>query len=223
MQLYVGPCHMASAQIAVTMVVPIENPADCEVRGVISFLQAPDILGYLAEEASSRGNCSVARQCTSAYCPANTSLADWAIWLGHVRDPPYSPDLAPSDFFLFPKMEHLAGNRFANDDELKVPGCNGSFNKSVIHLKWKKWYKRKKFILFNCYYFEVRLMTLCVEENIVAKDDFSVGSRGNFKLFHNPVRAFICPTLRENGWPILIFFTISRRCWIVKRSIIICQ
>ena len=36
-------------------------------------------------------------------------------------------------------------------------------------------------------------MTLCVEENIVAKDDFSVGSRANFKLFHNPVREFICP------------------------------
>ena len=33
--------------------------------------------------------------------------------------PPYSLDLAPSDFFLFPKMEHLAGKRFANDEDLK--------------------------------------------------------------------------------------------------------
>ena len=33
---------------------PIENPADCEVRGVIRFLQADGILGYRAEEASSR-------------------------------------------------------------------------------------------------------------------------------------------------------------------------
>ena len=33
---------------------------------------------------------------------------------------PYSPDLAPSYFFLFPKMkEHLAGNRFGNDEDLK--------------------------------------------------------------------------------------------------------
>ena len=32
---------------------------------------------------------------------------------------PYSPDLAPSDVFLFPKMEHLAGKRFANDEDLK--------------------------------------------------------------------------------------------------------
>ena len=32
---------------------------------------------------------------------------------------PYSTDLAPSDFFLFPKIEHLAGNPFANDEDLK--------------------------------------------------------------------------------------------------------
>ena len=48
---------MISAEIAVAMTVPIENPADCEVRGVISFLQADEILGYLAEEAN---YCSVA-------------------------------------------------------------------------------------------------------------------------------------------------------------------
>ena len=52
MQLYVRPCHVVSAEIAVA--VPIENPVDCEVRGVIRFLQADEILGYLAEEASSR-------------------------------------------------------------------------------------------------------------------------------------------------------------------------
>ena len=34
---------------------------------------------------------------------------------------PYSPDLAQWDFFLFPKMkEHLAGKRFANDEDLKA-------------------------------------------------------------------------------------------------------
>ena len=33
---------------------PIGKPAGCEVRGVIRFLQAGEILGYLAEEASSR-------------------------------------------------------------------------------------------------------------------------------------------------------------------------
>ena len=34
--------------------------------------------------------------------------------------PPYSPDLAPSDFFLFPKLkEHLKGTRFISLDEAK--------------------------------------------------------------------------------------------------------
>ena len=47
MQLYVGPCH-------VVMAVPIENPADSDLQGVISFLWTYEILGYLAEEASSR-------------------------------------------------------------------------------------------------------------------------------------------------------------------------
>ena len=46
MQLYVGPCHAVSREIVVVMAV---NPADCEVRGVIRFLQSDDILGYLAE------------------------------------------------------------------------------------------------------------------------------------------------------------------------------
>ena len=54
MQLYVGPCHVISGEIVVAMAVLIENPAYCEVRGVIRFRQADEILGYLAEEASSR-------------------------------------------------------------------------------------------------------------------------------------------------------------------------
>ena len=34
--------------------------------------------------------------------------------------PPYIPDLETSNIFLFPKMkEHLAGKRFANDENLK--------------------------------------------------------------------------------------------------------
>ena len=37
--------------------------------------------------------------------------------------PPYSSELAPSEFFLFPKMkDHLAGKRFANDKDLKNAG-----------------------------------------------------------------------------------------------------
>ena len=34
--------------------------------------------------------------------------------------PPYSPDLAPSDFYLFPELKsHLGGTHFQTDDELK--------------------------------------------------------------------------------------------------------
>ena len=54
MQLYVGPCHGVSAEITVAMAVPIGNSDDCEVRGVIRFLQADEILGYLVGETSSR-------------------------------------------------------------------------------------------------------------------------------------------------------------------------
>uniref|UniRef100_A0A673AZF9 Tc1-like transposase DDE domain-containing protein n=1 Tax=Sphaeramia orbicularis TaxID=375764 RepID=A0A673AZF9_9TELE len=33
--------------------------------------------------------------------------------------PPYSPDLAPSDFYLFPKLKsHLRGRHFRNDDDV---------------------------------------------------------------------------------------------------------
>ncbi len=35
--------------------------------------------------------------------------------------PPYSPDLAPSDFYLFPKMKkYLRGRRYETDDELRA-------------------------------------------------------------------------------------------------------
>jgi histone-lysine N-methyltransferase SETMAR len=34
--------------------------------------------------------------------------------------PPYSPDLAPSDYYLFPRMkEYLRGNHFASNEDLK--------------------------------------------------------------------------------------------------------
>ena len=57
--------------------------------------------------------------------------------------PPYSPDLAPSDFFLFPKLkEHLKGVRFESLDEAKhavLMWCNGKapeFYKEGLQ-RWK--------------------------------------------------------------------------------------
>ena len=73
MQLYVGLCHVVSAETSVAMAMPIENPANYEVRGVIRFLQAGKFLGYLAEEASTLLELFC---CTgmSEYCPADTCL-----------------------------------------------------------------------------------------------------------------------------------------------------
>lgn len=40
---------------------------------------------------------------------------------GTITHPPYSPDLAPSDFFLFPNLKKdLRGNRFCDDEALKA-------------------------------------------------------------------------------------------------------
>ena len=36
-----------------------------------------------------------------------------------IDHPPYSPDLAPSDYFLFPNLKkHLAGKRYESDDDV---------------------------------------------------------------------------------------------------------
>ena len=52
-----------------------------------------------------------------------TALLDKFGWklLDHA---PYSPDLAPSDFHLFPKLkQHLGGQRFNTDEEVKEAVC----------------------------------------------------------------------------------------------------
>ena len=51
--------------------------------------------------------------------PVMAKLSDLRYEL--VDHPPYSPDLAPCDFFLFPKLKvHLGGEKFSTDDEVKV-------------------------------------------------------------------------------------------------------
>ena len=117
MQLYVGPCHVVSAEIAVAMIVPIENPTDCKERGVIRFLQASEILGDLAEEASSRGIVLLYDNARSHTAQQTKALLREQFHWDIFEDPPYSPDLAPPGFFLFPKMkEHIAGK---NNEDLK--------------------------------------------------------------------------------------------------------
>lgn len=46
----------------------------------------------------------------------------WEVWN---HPPPYSPDLAPSDYCLFPKLkEHLSGTRFSSDSDVKTAAEN---------------------------------------------------------------------------------------------------
>ena len=98
------------------VVVPIENPADCEVLLVFCRPMRSQVI--LPKRQAFAWNCSVATQCTVAYCP--TAMLREQFYSDIFEHPPYSPDLAPSDFFLFPKMkEHLAGKRFVNDEDLK--------------------------------------------------------------------------------------------------------
>jgi len=36
-----------------------------------------------------------------------------------LQHPPYSPDLTPCDFFLFPRLEILKGHRFEASEDIK--------------------------------------------------------------------------------------------------------
>ena len=52
-----------------------------------------------------------------------------------VRDPPYSPDLAPCDFWLFPKLkEKLRGCRYEIIEDMKEAVTKGT-NKTSCNTK----------------------------------------------------------------------------------------
>uniref|UniRef100_A0A1B6IVE1 Mos1 transposase HTH domain-containing protein n=1 Tax=Homalodisca liturata TaxID=320908 RepID=A0A1B6IVE1_9HEMI len=117
----------------------IENPAKCELRSVIRFLNAQNvrpieiyrqIKAVYGDNAMSaiqnkrRGMLSSkvvlihdnARPHCSARTKAELNSFKWQIF-GH---PPYSPDLAPSDYHLFPKLKvFLGGKNFLGDEDLK--------------------------------------------------------------------------------------------------------
>ena len=57
--------------------------------------------------------------CPHTACHTQALLHEQLHW-DIFEHPPYSPDLAPSDFFLFSKVkEHVVGKCFANDEDLK--------------------------------------------------------------------------------------------------------
>jgi transposase len=60
-----------------------------------------------------------------------------------VPQPPYSPDLAPADFFLFPKLKStLKGRRFNTFDEIQKKSKNGLFAISKAFQSWQKCWER---------------------------------------------------------------------------------
>lgn len=61
--------------------------------------------------------------------------------------PPYSPDLAPCDFFLFPRLKkHLSGRRYGSRLSLGagIYQCLMSIPKTDYELPFQKWIKRLK-------------------------------------------------------------------------------
>ena len=55
--------------------------------------------------------------------------------------PPYSPDLAPSDFHLFLHLKkHLTGKKFDDDDEVHDSGSKGRLQTSVTP-EYRSWFQ----------------------------------------------------------------------------------
>jgi histone-lysine N-methyltransferase SETMAR len=86
-----------------------------------------DLLGRLRKEIKEKRRSKLAHGVLVLHdnAPAHTSKVARAA----IRDcgfeelphPPYSPDLAPSDFYLFGHLKkHLRGQRFSDDEELKA-------------------------------------------------------------------------------------------------------
>jgi len=80
-----------------------------------------------------------------------------------LQHPPYSPDLAPCDFWAFPTLKaQLCGKRFSSDDEVKnatAAALKGMSQNSLFHV-FESFIKRcKKCIQCEGRYFE--------KENIV--------------------------------------------------------
>ena len=68
--------------------------------------------------------------------------------MGTLLHPPYSPDLTPSDFYLFPKLKlFLTGQHFSSNQEAvsAVEGCFADLTKNhyrdgimVLEYRWNK-------------------------------------------------------------------------------------
>ena len=91
--------------------------------------------------------------------PAHKSAVDFALTVHGfelVNHLPYSPDLAPSDYFLFPnkKKQHLAGKQYRTDEEA-ITAVEGFFEDQddlifyttqiqALQQRWKKCMDRRR-------------------------------------------------------------------------------
>uniref|UniRef100_A0A1Y1L879 Mos1 transposase HTH domain-containing protein n=1 Tax=Photinus pyralis TaxID=7054 RepID=A0A1Y1L879_PHOPY len=105
----------------------IDSAAKCELRSVIRFLCAE---GHNAAEIHRRMSKvygdnfmsdSMVRKWCREFKEGRTDVHDeGGQGRKSVDHPPYSPDLAPSDFHLFPKLKQaLGGTRFRTGEELQ--------------------------------------------------------------------------------------------------------
>jgi histone-lysine N-methyltransferase SETMAR len=100
----------------------IPAPADCEVRSVIKFLNALQNLRRTIQNKL-RGMLSAgfvflhdnARPHTARRTASLLQVFSWEVF----NHPPYSPDLAPSDFHLFLHLKKFH-QRFENDREVEM-------------------------------------------------------------------------------------------------------
>jgi len=75
-----------------------------------------------------------------------------------VPHPPYSPDLAPSDFWFFPKLkEILKGQHFSSEAKVEAPVCKwiSSHSETFFMDGMNKWIEQlKKCVAVNGDYVE---------------------------------------------------------------------
>jgi hypothetical protein len=124
----------------------IDNSAECEVRSVIRFLNAQNVL--LVEfmlrgtTINAESYCATLRRLRYAIQNRRLCLLLCGVMLLHdnarphaaartqamlqecvwevFEHPAYSPDFAPSEFHLFPRLkEFLGGRRFKSDETMK--------------------------------------------------------------------------------------------------------
>ena len=95
-------CQLWARSEHVNMSRTIESTAKCDVHAVIRFIYSEQATRNVVIR-----HCSSSWQCSAAHCSCNKE-APAAFSMGSVWSPPYSPDVAPSDFHLFSSYETVS-------------------------------------------------------------------------------------------------------------------